>query len=345
MINILFTCAGRRNYIIEYFREALKECGGSVFAANSDENSSALLTADKGFVVPSIYDPSYIDIITSICLQNGINAIIPLFDLELPILAKSKLHFNDLGIEVLVSSPEVISICNDKHLTNNFIEGHGFPVPPTYLDLESAALSLTVGQMKFPVIIKPRWGMGSIGLFEAESLHELEFYYNKAQSIIGDSYLFTESNQDRAKSVLIQEKVFGTEYGLDVINNLNGMYQTTFVKRKIRMRSGETDCAVTEEIPELCQLGKIIGEELQHVGNLDMDVIINEDDAYIIEMNPRFGGGYPFSHLAGANIPKAVISWLQGEEPDMSDFELNFNVTSLKGVDPVVVNTFKLKYY
>lgn len=345
MINILFTCAGRRNYIIEYFRDALKECGGSIFAANSDQNSSALLVADKGFVVPSIYDPSYIDIITRICEKYGINAIIPLFDLELPILAKSKHLFKDLDIDVIVSAPEVINVCNDKSLTNNFIEDLGFPVLPTYLDLPSAIEALSDGAMKFPVIIKPRWGMGSIGLFEADSFLELEFNYTKAQSIIENSYLSTQSNQDRDKSVLIQEKVIGTEYGLDVINDLNGKYQTTFIKRKIRMRSGETDCAVTEDKPELCQLGKTIGEELQHVVNLDVDVITNEDGAYIIEMNPRFGGGYPFSHLAGANIPKAILSWLRGEKPDASNFEIAYNVTSLKGVDPMVVNAQNFTFF
>ena len=44
-----------------------------------------------------------------------------------------------------------------------------------------------------------------------------------------------------------------------------------------------------------------------------MDVFVTEDAVYVLELNARFGGGYPFSHLAGVNLPKAIIKWLSGE--------------------------------
>ena len=36
-------------------------------------------------------------------------------------------------------------------------------------------------------------------------------------------------------------------------------------------------------------------------------------------MNARFGGGYPFSHLAGVNLPKAIVKWLNKEEVSVDD--------------------------
>ena len=38
----------------------------------------------------------------------------------------------------------------------------------------------------------------------------------------------------------------------------------------------------------------------------------------MLELNPRFGGCFPFSYDAGVNLPLAIIKWLRGEEVDAS---------------------------
>jgi carbamoyl-phosphate synthase large subunit len=135
--------------------------------------------------------------------------------------------------------------------------------------------------------------------------------------------------------VLIQEKLSGQEYGLDVINDLQGNYIATFVKKKIAMRSGETDVAMTVADRDLDALGQAIAQKLRHIANLDMDVFLTEKGEYILDMNPRFGGGYPFSHLAGANLPGAIIAWLKHESADPSYFEIEPNVIGCKGILPL----------
>jgi carbamoyl-phosphate synthase large subunit len=82
------------------------------------------------------------------------------------------------------------------------------------------------------------------------------------------------------------------------------------------MRAGETDSAVTVSNERLEALGETLGRSLGHLGNLDCDVFLNAEGAWVLELNPRFGGGYPFSHVAGANLPAALIAWARGEAPD-----------------------------
>ena len=335
MTNILLTCAGRRNYIVSYFQDALYNIGGKVYAANSDIYSSALSVADKGFIVPPIYDKDYIDVIITICKDHDITVVVPLFDLELPILAKNKQKFLDHGISVIVSSLDVINIGNDKWNTNRFLSNYGLLTPKTFLDLDKVFSALKAGEINFPIMIKPRWGMGSIGLFEAENRNELSVLYSKTLKAIENSYISCINIQGQTNNVIFQEKIIGEEYGLDVINNLHGEYITTFVKRKIAMRSGETDCAITVEHPLLTRLGKKISQYLGHIANLDVDVIMCEKKPFIIEMNPRIGGGYPFSHLAGANLPKAIIAWANNLEPDPSILNVEFGVVGIKGLLPM----------
>ena len=87
------------------------------------------------------------------------------------------------------------------------------------------------------------------------------------------------------------------------------------VKQKLAMRAGETDKAITLDLPEVREIGKKIGSALKHIGNLDVDVMQNEKGEYcVLELNPRFGGGFPFSYEAGVNLPKAIIEWVKGNK-------------------------------
>ncbi|WP_195600411.1 ATP-grasp domain-containing protein [Longibaculum muris] len=313
-MNILFTSVGRRTYLVNYFKEALNG-EGKIFVANSDVNSPAFLAADECVVSPLIYDDNYISFLLEYCDKNKINAIISLFDIDLPILSKNKKLFEDNGINVIVSDKNVLNICNDKYSTYKFLKENGFNTPKTYLDVEEAKKYL-----KYPVILKPRWGMGSIGIYKADNNEELEVFYKKLSREIFNTYLKYESSVDIEQSILIQEMIIGQEYGLDIINDLHGNYQNTIVKKKIAMRSGETDCAQTVDNVGLKNIGMNISRKIKHIANLDCDAFIDENgDVYILEMNARFGGGYPFSHLAGVNLPKAIVKWLNKEEVSVDD--------------------------
>jgi carbamoyl-phosphate synthase large subunit len=334
-MNILLTCAGRRNYIVDYFKAALEQTGGNVYAANSNSYAAAFVPAEQSFLVPEIHHPDYIKTILQICTEYGISAIIPLFDIELPVLAEARNMFLSHGIQVIVSSPDVIKICYDKWETFKFLQQNGFQSPRTYIDLDSVNNAIDKKEIDFPLIIKPRWGMGSIGIMEIDNREELIVLYHKIEKVIQESYLGYQSSKEPGQMILIQEKLTGQEYGLDVVNNLRGEYVTTFVKRKIAMRSGETDIAVTENDLELMDFGAKLAKKINHIANLDVDLFRTDKNCFVLEMNPRFGGGYPFSHLAGANLPAAIIAWLKNEKADPAWFTITPDITGFKGIVPL----------
>jgi len=144
------------------------------------------------------------------------------------------------------------------------------------------------------------------------------------------------------QSVLIQEKISGQEYGLDVINDLKGNFMSTCVKIKYAMRSGETDCAFTVEDAYAQKLGEDLGRLLRHVGNLDVDILVKDQMYYVLEMNARFGGGYPFSHLAGVNLPLAIVKWLKGEQIDKSLLQAKAFIMGQKDIHPVQLQSAQL---
>ena len=122
--------------------------------------------------------------------------------------------------------------------------------------MEETLDAIKQGALSYPVMIKPRWGMGSLAIYEAENEAELRVLYEKSLRDINRSYLKYEAQADLAHAVMIQPKITGQEYGLDIINDLQGRYQTTIVKEKAAMRSGETDSARVVEQRFFRQWGK-----------------------------------------------------------------------------------------
>lgn len=338
-INLLFTSAGRRSYLIEYFRQALAG-SGMVHAANSSGISTALQAADRSVVTPLIYDKNYIPFLLQYCRENRITAVVPLFDIDLPVLARHRKEFEEAGTRLIVADSETIDLCNDKWKTFHFLKEHGFEVPPTFISLSEAVRSLQDGRLTFPVIIKPRWGMGSIAVYEAEDEDELRVFYKKVKKEIFKAYLRFESAADKENCVLIQEKLRGREYGLDVVCDLEGTYCTTIVKEKGGMRSGETDYAKIIRSPLLEAAGKKLSSLTRHAADMDVDVFLSDGHAYILEMNARFGGGYPFSHIAGADLPLAIVKWLRGEAVPLSLLTPRTDVIAQKDISMVRLESF-----
>lgn len=311
-MNILFTCAGRRTYLLKYFKENMQE-GDKVIATDMQLSAPALQIADVKLQVPAVYADDYISRTLDICKRYSIDALISLNDLELPILAEQKARFDELGVKVIVSDPRVIDICFDKYKTAQWVEGLGLNAPKTYVTLEDAKKALANREIAFPLFLKPRWGSGSIGLETVEDMEALNDVYQLLFKKIKKTILATASVGE--EYIMIQEKLTGNEYGLDVMNDLDGNFIAVSVKQKLAMRAGETDKAVTVDLPEVRELGAIIGRNLGHVGNLDLDIMQRANGDYcVLELNPRFGGGFPFSYEAGVNLPKAILMWLRGEK-------------------------------
>lgn len=326
-MNILFTCAGRRTYLLKYFKEQL---GGNGLIVGTDMQltAPALTAADIKEQVPAVYAPDYINRTLEICRQHKIKALICLNDLELPILAENRNCFEEIGVKVIVSTPEVIDICFDKYLTAQYVESLGLNTPKTFINYADAIAALDTGELKFPLVLKPRWGSGSIGIEFVNNMEELKETYAMLLKKIKKTILATASQGE--EYILIQEKIDGQEYGLDVMNDLDGKHRAVSVKKKLAMRAGETDKAQTVDNAEIRAIGRTLGANLHHIGNLDVDVFERDGKYYILELNPRFGGGFPFSYEAGVNFPKAIIEWLKGNEIEDAILQPKYGLTFAK---------------
>jgi carbamoyl-phosphate synthase large subunit len=312
-MNILICSVGRRVKLVEYFREACNKINGKVVATDCDSTAAALYYADENEIVPRIDDPEYISVVKHLCRKYEINAILSLIDPELSLLAKHKDEFEKEGVTVIVSNKDVVEICYDKYLTYQFLRDNNLPFVPTYTDINQVIEEIQNQTMKFPLIVKPKNGSASIGITKVHTVKEIELLREESQELV------------------IQPFIKGEEYGIDCyVDIISKETISIFLKRKLRMRGGETDKSVSVKDPELKELIERLINTLHPLGPIDIDCFKTKNGYVISEINPRFGGGYLHAYEAGENFVKYIINNVSGNKNKPSDNDYEDGTTLIK---------------
>ena len=339
MINVLLTSAGRRSYIVDYFK-ACKGIG-KVYASNS-KFTIALKRADGFFISPLIYEDNYIPSIIQFCKENDIKMVLSLFDIDLYVLAINEETFINNGIELVLAPAEFVRICNDKWETYNTMLKLGINTPKTFLNTHDVEDSIEREELKYPIIMKPRWGMASMDIFKICNNDELRVLSNKSKDDIFNSYLKYESSMTPNESIIYQEMLTGEEYGIDILNDLKGNYISVFAKEKISMRSGETDLGRTADSAVFESTAKKISSFSGHHGILSVDCFHTESGIYVIEMNCRISGHYPIAYLAGFNYPQLLVDWMNGKPTDPDNLKFKTDLLVIKDLIPTILGDNKV---
>lgn len=298
--NILITSAGQRVALVKDFQETLKRFypDGKVYTTDMNPKlAPAAYVSDGCFEVLRVTDPNYIQQILKLCRDNEIGMIIPTIDTELLVLAENKKLFDENSIFISVSSLDFISVCRDKRNTGEFFEKHGIRVPK----------AIDKYHPTFPLFAKPYDGSLSTNLHYIKNADEL------TTEILEDpKLLFME---------YIDKEVY-KEYTVDMYYGKDNKVKCIVPRERIKIRAGEINKGYTEKEP----LTQYLYDRLETidgcVGCICIQVFLNPEtrDVVGIEINPRFGGGYPQTYAAGGNYAEYLIrEYFLGEEIKYKD--------------------------
>ncbi len=311
-MNLLILSAGTRNKVVQYFK---KEVGaeGKVVATDCSNLAPAVYDADRFYLVPRITAPGYLDRILEICREEQIDGVFSLIDPELSLLAKERERFLAVGTMPIVSDYDLTETCLDKFRMYQMLCRMQIPTGRCFVDQEAFYRAVEEGEISYPVFIKPVRGSASININKVNSREETDL-------------LFTLDDD-----LMIQEYMDGQEYGADVyIDMISGRCTSIFVKKKIKMRAGETDKSVSVKNEKLFTMIRNFVEECGFRGMIDIDIFEIDGCFYISEVNPRFGGGYPHAYACGVNMPAAVIRNLAGQENEVDIGNYAENICMMK---------------
>lgn len=287
-MNVLISSAGRRVGLLECFRLALDEIDaqGKVIAADASTMAPALHFADEICTVPRCDDPEFIHALVKACDEHHVDAIIPTIDTELPILAEHRDQLQSGGAVLWLSSAEAVEIAADKRQTNRWLLDNGFPAVSQFSPLE--ALEQQPG-ICFPLIAKPPRGSASVGLRRISTRFELEAC--------------------RGQDLIIETIAPGVEYTVHVWAGGKGRALCAVPCRRLEVRAGEVSKGRTEKHDGLMGLASDVVDALPGCrGPVNVQIFLDASGIMrVIEINPRFGGGYPLVDRAGAPFARWML--------------------------------------
>lgn len=295
--NVLVLSAGRRVELVEAFIKACKIYSpeSKVFTTDSNpEVAPACQVSDEYFEAPRVTSPEYTEFLKSLCQEENIGLIVPTIDTELLILSNKLEEFKAINTNLIISDEKLIKLCRDKRKTAALFDSLNISNPKIY----------KFPDLKYPCFCKPFDGSCSIGALIIESAENL------TSDIVSNSKnMFMELvGKDHC------------EVTVDAYYNKSGNLKCLVPRERVEVRAGEVSKGVSRKgfVYEylLERLTKLAGAR----GCLTIQVFYNKETKSVkgLEVNPRFGGGFPLSNDIGAKYPE----WLIREY--FFDEELNF---------------------
>lgn len=287
MKNILITSAGRRVSLIQAFQQELKKRipDAKVYTADMNpEWSSACRVSDGYHVLPRVTDGCYIQKLLNLCLREHVGLVVPTIDTELLVLAANIDLFAASGVMLAVSDLSLISRCRDKRNSNALFIEMGIEVPrkvdkhnPTY-----------------PLFVKPYDGSLSKDILLVRNASEWRASLLEDEKLMFMEYMDPKDYQ---------------EFTVDAYFDKQGTLKCLVPRRRIEVRGGEISKGRTEKGMLYNQLKTKFSRLTGARSCLTMQFFEHRQSGRIvgIEINPRFGGGFPLTYAAGANFPGYLI--------------------------------------
>jgi carbamoyl-phosphate synthase large subunit len=321
-MNILITSAGKRVSLINAFKKELKRIypNGKVFSVDLDPKlSAACYVSDAYFQVPRVSDNDYMTCLLDICINNHIALVIPTIDTELYLLAENEKQFLSKGIKIVISSLDLISKCRDKNKIHDFFIEHNIEIAKEY----------SKENYQLPLFLKPSDGSRSIDTFIILKQDDLTPYHFSHPKLMFLEYLDHEEYD---------------EYTCDLFYDKNNTLKCVVPRKRIEVRDGEVNKGITERN----ELVDYIKNKLAYIkgarGCLTAQFFKhkNSDRIVGIEVNPRFGGGFPLTYLSGANYVKWIIDEYLFDKTIEEQFDCwESNLLMLRYDDEILIHDFK----
>lgn len=319
--NILITSVGKRVSLVKFFQNELKSKFSNAKVLTTELNPSlspAAYISDGCFKLPRVNNDNYINYLIDICQQNNIGIIIPTIDRELEILALHKSSFDKLGIIIAVSSIDFIKQCRDKRKTMDLFDKIGIAYPQPRDKYNPI----------FPMFAKPYDGSLSSNLHIINNFNELT-----PEILNDDKLIFME---------LIDKSEF-KEFTVDMYYGKDNRIKSIVPRERLVIRAGEINKGITRK----SFLVDYLKEKMEFlpgvVGCICIQLFVNESTKQVIaiEINPRFGGGYPLSYHSGANYPQYLIEeYIENKSIDYN-CDWQDNTLMLRYDDDIIIHNFK----
>lgn len=275
---------------------ALREQGVlALRLVGADTNPARLVASaqlcDAFAQLPRGDDSAYESALLALCERLGVDVVIPVMDAEVAVVARVREVLAERGVRSLVSAPDVVAGCNDKLRTWALLQACGVPTPMTWLP---DALGRAGGPPTWPVIVKPREGVGSADVYRADDAAELAVFVR------------------RVRDPIVQAYVPGEEFTVDVLLDGGGQVLAAVPRVRLQTKAGVSTKGRTVADAELIARTSAVCVAMGVRGPANVQWRRDGVELCCLEINPRFSGGLALTVAAGVNTPVMLVQLCLG---------------------------------
>lgn len=287
----------------------------SIIAADIAILNTALYRCDEAVLIPKVESEGALEDIIALLIQNEINIVMigSEFDLEFFSLHKDVIE-NATGSLVVASPIETVKIANDKWQTSEFLRKLGLPYATSYLPEGIEDLRAKARILKYPVVLKDRYGTASRNVHVILDEAQLEKKYIETPNPVLQQYLNLGNLEN--------------EYTCSVFKCSDGTLLGPFTARR-SLRGGSSWVIEVGHFEEVYPVLLSIAKHLDVMGSINVQ-LMRTDKGYVpFEFNARFSGTTAVRAHFGFNEPQMLIE----------NYYFNQNLDA-----PVIRNGLALRY-
>lgn len=287
-INVLFLGGAKRVSLAEHLIASGKKLGLDVkiFSYELDERvplaSVGIILKGKKWSDVNLFSDLHNQI-----NKNNINIVLPFVDPAIEVAEMLKEGNPDLFIPTC--GRDICSIMFDKVLSEKWFIEKRLPIPPSFSKED---------RLRFPVIVKPRRGSASKGILVIDDAEQWDKLENK------DNYVIQQYIADRE------------EYTVDCFIASSGKIISIVPRIRLQVAGGEVMNSETRKDKNLIYISEKVLKSGNFKGPVTIQFIRDKKtgDTYIMEINPRLGGGVITSIEAGADITDFILRDFLGDD-------------------------------
>lgn len=289
-----------------------------MIGTGNEKFTPGFMSCDRAYVLPAILENGYLEAVHDVCRKEAITAAVCLSDLDISVLAQGREMLARLGVACFFPDYRIAMRFLDKIQTAEYLEECGFQTPATFRDLDKA-----IDSIGFPIVVKPSHGSASIGFGLFHDEHSAKRHWDSLDAPMAQAYLS------------------GRLINVEACSSPDGQLLAISAWERHSSVAGETLLSETIDHPSALELVEALLKRCPIPGPVDVDIVDVGGELYILEVNTRFGGGYPTSHLAGADFPGVMVAHLQGQPSGVSR-RYRRGIYMMKELDPVAYDLAKV---
>ena len=290
------------------------------------------------------FEPVTLEDVLSIVEVEKPQGLIVQFGGQTPLKLVDRLHA--AGVPIIGTSPDAIDRAEDRERFQAVIDKVGLrqPTNRTAVTVEDAVAA--AGEIGYPIVVRPSYVLGGRAMEIVYNAAELQRYFTDAVDVSFDSPVLL----DRFLKQAVEVDVDAVSDGDQVV--IGAIMQHI---EQAGVHSGDSACALPPfSLPaalqdEIRRQVRAMAVELGVVGLMNVQLAIQDNDVYVLEVNPRASRTVPFvSKCIGVSLAKVAARCMAGTSLAAQGFtaeivpehisvkESVFPFPKFPGVDPIL---------